>query len=518
MDDSSGALDELPRKPSVYNLSDLAAAPLLVDILESNPVADSPDGCSITALRAWLEVRESDTEGILSILRDEGLVVDHNDKVLVPNGDALSMAESPAVKRLFRQFILSNPERVADMVKLAYRDDRVRVLDSLLGMLTQTEFISTIRLLCERRIRDTSSAAEIFRVDSADTAILSSFNRSHTSLVRSLVLKPVELLMQAPAAFEADRAMPFPILQEGNLLNLRNLSQLFFQSLQENFDQMIASQDQGASVELALLPKLCLAIREEALKKFADNMADVSVLNFLVLRKLSPAIVFPDVYLQLPKPNASQRRVLLLFAKIVQSVCNGEPMTEPLSVLNDLVQQHHEKFKAFLLSLSTYSSPSLLTPRTEPPSMSKHRLAECLLELGMQQPAPDMSSETFRKALSCSSPEFSLERFLSRCRFAAAQQSSDNLSVSDSESEVGNDFFEELRKAQELVNASESKELKETLSRLAILATSMHHQDSSKKSKASEDSERTEKSRRVIKPFAQQSSGRSGLGTFLAPK
>lgn len=204
------------------------------------------------------------------------------------------------------------------MIRIAHREDRTLVLDSLLGMSLDSELVGAVKSLCSRRIRDTALPSEIFRADGPDSALLAAYNRSHTSLVRSLVLKSVETLMQCSQAFEVDRTMQFQILQAGNLLNLRNLTNFFFESLDQNLLSYTSSQESVS--ELRLLPMLCAVIRDEARVKFPEQ-GDTAVLNFLVLRKLSPAIVFPEAYLQLPKPNASQRFENFVVEKPIRIFC-----------------------------------------------------------------------------------------------------------------------------------------------------------------------------------------------------
>ena len=96
-EESTSNGDELTKTPSIYNLVDILAAPLLVDLLESD---QAPGGCSLADLRAWLNLRQSDSDVILTVLRNEGLVVEHDGEkiVRVPQGDALSMAETPQVR------------------------------------------------------------------------------------------------------------------------------------------------------------------------------------------------------------------------------------------------------------------------------------------------------------------------------------------------------------------------------------------------------------------------------------
>jgi hypothetical protein len=198
------------------------------------------------------------------------------------------------------------------------------------------------------------------------------------------------------------------------------------------------------------------------------------------------------------------------------------------------VEQHHDRFIKFLLNIaepvspvSDSTAPSIsVTLSSDPPPMSKHRLAECLIELGLQQPQPDLTNDALRKALSCANPSLALDRFLFRCRFAA-QLSDKEESRPDShrskDSSDDNDFLGELRKAQELVggldgNNSSIKELSETIRRLAILGSSFQQQCDSRKSRVSEDSDRSPRTRVKTAHHHVHSSGRASVGSFLAPK
>ncbi len=232
-------------------------------------------------------------------------------------------------------------------------------------------------------------------------------------------------------------------------------------------------------------------------------------------------MTFPRKQLtEIVKPNAAQRRALLLFAKVIQAVCNGELMAEPLTELNDMVQEFHDSFTKFLLLLS--SKEVNVIPDNYPP-MAKHKLAECFLELGLQQMEPDMTDIRVREKLSFNSGEDCYERFLYRVSFAAKMGSSSNNSnntnipFAERQSEQSSpDLLEELRKAQ--MAARDNKEMTDMLNKIAIVLATNINNSNNNNSSSSPRSGNKNKGSTPSEDGPIVNSKPPNIRTFFAPK
>jgi hypothetical protein len=189
-DTSNSETDDLMRcPPQMKNVIAASSAPLLIDILENNPFATD---CTVEELTTWLQQRTTSktvkAKNIIALLHKEGLIVELDEKkVRFMTFDVLGMAENPQVAQIFKEQVVGNTDRLAKLVQGAYRTDRIRCFLSLLSLVPSSNLQDLMRIMCKKRLRDTNSAAELFRVDDADTALLSGWNRRNSAITRALV-------------------------------------------------------------------------------------------------------------------------------------------------------------------------------------------------------------------------------------------------------------------------------------------------------------------------------------------
>jgi hypothetical protein len=230
--------------------------------------------------------------------------------------------------------------------------------------------------------------------------------------------------------------MQYPLMREGNLLHLRRLCEAMFASFSASLTATPrpAAEETGASaaapVDLLarfkvspLLQHFARIVHDESAAKFGAAVGETAVMAFAVLRMLSPAVIFPEKFgLCSFTPSSAQRRALLLVAKLLQGIANGDRLGEPLTECNDLVAAFHEPLKAFLLRVLIGNSRELPALSVQSDGVRKHSLATCLREVGRGGATvfkERMARVEAEEALSMRRAEDALHRFVFRCECAA---------------------------------------------------------------------------------------------------
>lgn len=275
--------------------------------------------------------------------------------VRIEGVDLQVLAISRPIFDTFRELLLTDEPRILAIALKSTASDTL--YQGLVNSLSEDDLFRVLLFLIQDRVNKTTIASDLFRIDDADITLMGWMCRASKTFqefLRVLFKAPLLNLLTVPAAFDIDpQTLTFPLMLEGNKINLRNLMLDFLDKLSAS--SPLSSQMETSLQLPAFLKNLGQFVFHTVEAKFPGH-GKTAWITLFVLRGLSHALCFPERYNIIKyEPSASQRRALITFARLFQHIFNGQTCNEGnvFSPFNDIILGHQSTVSEFLTALLT---------------------------------------------------------------------------------------------------------------------------------------------------------------------
>ncbi len=262
--------------------------------------------------------------------------------IVIPRDRIWSFLRSSAALSFCRNMLVA--ERFAllsEIARLAYRADDVDVPGLIVDLLSEQELLDLVGLLVEKRGTETN-----FRADGIDTSLVARWALTSCTSMLDFLPEVIQSVLALPDGFELDPTkIRHSSLMNGNIRNVETVCKSIL-------------------TEVTSRPNLLPPFLKALLSLLKANGVDwEGVSSVVILRIISPAIISPDRFHLIDHGLLpTQRRGLLMIAKVLQQIANGIEFESDhfLSVLNPLIVENHKLLIEFLSGLITADAPPIL--------------------------------------------------------------------------------------------------------------------------------------------------------------